>query len=130
MKTLRFLFASICVFAVTSMDAAEPRKRLDTNNDIEMEQTLPDYGLKSLVPGVLQIDVEQSNRIVSVEFVEAPFENVSIRVERANGQVVLDESVQVAEGQTIVLNRMRYKGEHKLFITDGRTKYQGTFNVK
>lgn len=127
MKTLRFLLVGLFLISLSSNVSA---KGLGTSNDIEMSETLPDMGLKSLVPGKLIIDVEQDNRIISIEFEEAPVGFVGIRVERANGQIVFDETREVSEGDVLVLNRMRYNGKHKLIITDGHTKYEGTFIVK
>ncbi|MGL4332901.1 MAG: hypothetical protein ACRCZQ_11890 [Bacteroidales bacterium] len=127
MKTLRFLLVGLFLISLSTTVSA---KGLGTNNDIEMSETLPDYGLKSLVPGKLMIDVEIDNRIVTIEVKDTPTGFVGIRIERANGQVVLEETREVSEGEVIVLNRMNNNGKHKLIITDGHTKYEGTFNVK
>lgn len=127
MKTLRFLLVGLFLISLSSNVSA---KGLGTSNDIEMSETLPDFGLKSLVPGKLMVDVEMDNRIISIEFEEAPMGTVAIRIERDNGQVVVDETRAISEGEVVVLNRMRYNGLHKLIITDGRTKYEGSFMVK
>lgn len=127
MKTLRFLLVGLFLISLSTNVSA---KGLGTNNDIEMSETLPDYGLKSLASGKLMVDVEMDNRIISIEFEEAPMGTVAIRIERDNGQVVVDETREVSVGEVVVLNRMRYNGKHKLIITDGRTKYEGSFVVK
>lgn len=127
MKTLRFLLVGLFLISLSTNVSA---KGLGTNNDIEMSETLPDFGLKSLAPGKLMVDVEMDNRIISIEFEEAPMGTVAIRIERDNGQVVVDETREVSVGEVVVLNRMRYNGKHKLIITDGRTKYEGSFVVK
>lgn len=127
MKTLRFLLVGLFLISLSTNVSA---KGLGTSNDIEMSETLPDFGLKSLAPGKLMVDVEMDNRIISIEFEEAPMGTVAIRIERDNGQVVVDETREVSVGEVVVLNRMRYNGKHKLIITDGRTKYEGSFVVK
>ncbi|MGL5317832.1 MAG: hypothetical protein ACRC9Q_03960 [Bacteroidales bacterium] len=128
MKMLRFLLVG--VFLVSLSAEASAKHGLGTNNDIEMQETLPDMGLKSLVPGKLIIDVEQDHRSISIDFQKVPSESVSIRIERANGQIVLEETRLIVDGVIVELGEMRHNGVHKLIVTDGHTKYEGAFVVK
>lgn len=127
MKALRFLLVGFCLMTISA--TASAKHGLGTNNDIEMSETLPDMGLKSLVPGKLQVETELQNKRVIVEIEEAPTGKVSFRITRPNGAVVLEETRQVEEGDVVVLNRLRKNGKYTLTITDGHSQYKGTFVV-
>lgn len=127
MKALRFLLVGLCLVAVST--TASAKHGLGTNNDIEMSETLPDYGLKSLIPGKLQVETELVQKRVVVEIEEAPTGNVSFRIVRPNGSIVLEENRQVEEGDVVVLDRLRKNGKYTLIITDGFSQYKGSFVV-
>lgn len=131
MKTLKLLSLT-AILSITSMVyAAEPKKGGEYNGtqDIILGEQMPDMGLKSLVPGKLELSLSLANKAVVINAISVPSNEIHIEICRANGSVVYKETMVISDNQTVVIPTYLRNGKHTISITDGHTAYTGGFVV-
>ncbi|MGL5731369.1 MAG: hypothetical protein ACRCX5_09635 [Bacteroidales bacterium] len=131
MKTSKLLSLT-AILSITSMAyAAEPKKGGEYNGtqDIIFGEQMPDFGLKSLVPGKLEVGLKLENKSIVLNAISVPTGEISIEVKSANGMIVYKETVAVQDGQTMVIPVYLRNGKHFISMTDGHTSFQGGFVV-
>lgn len=131
MKTFRLLSLT-AILSITSMVyAAEPKKGGEYNGtqDIILGEQMPDMGLKSLVPGKLDVALKLQKKAIVVNALSVPTGEVNIEVRRANGMIVYQETIDIEDCETMVIPVYLRNGKHTISITDGHTSLQGGFIV-
>ncbi len=131
MKTLKLLSLT-AILSITSMVyAAEPKKggEYNGNQDIILGEQMPDMGLKSLIPGKLNVALKLEGRTIVLNAQSVPTNSVNVEIRRANGAIIFNQTVEISDNETMLLPFYLRNGKHTISVTDGYTVLQGDFVV-
>ncbi|MGL4780293.1 MAG: hypothetical protein ACRCXN_05620 [Bacteroidales bacterium] len=131
MKAFKLLSLTAILSITTVVIAAEPKKggEYNGNQDIILGEQMPDFGLKSLVPGKLEVALKLEKKAIVLNAISIPTGEVNVEVRRANGMTVYKETIVLQDSETMILPVYLRNGKHTISMTDGHTSLEGGFVV-